>query len=158
MVIYIGVPLSLATLMLIKWKDERGNVRTFRLVNRVSSQWREKFGTLLNIDSDQLEAWNNEFMGNAMKCWHQVMDHWLAGRCACSPEHSATWGGLLTLLEDAEFFQVARDLENALSSVIPPSHPTPLDTNEIPGVPLATRLSIQFLAFLRQHGWVRFRF
>ena len=107
-----GIPLSLKTLTLLKWKNEQGYVETFRLANRVCSKW-QHFGTMLEQESNQLNSWAQKHSNDCLKIWKEVMDHWLA--VEGTHDYPATWEGLYTLLEDLEFFKVAADLKSAIS-------------------------------------------
>ena len=101
---------SQTTLTLIKFLDEQGQQRTFRLVDLVSVKWRE-FGLLLGLTQNQLEGWSTQHLGNSSHCWHEVMQHWLDG---VSRGYPVSWEGLYRLLKDAEYPAVARKLEVAV--------------------------------------------
>lgn len=108
--LYIGSP-SEGALHLLRWKDHKGNKKTFRLVDRVSAGW-HKFGILLGISQNQLKVWDEKYRGNSSMCWTKVMEHWLnGGGKDCYP---ATWEGLYTLLEDADYLQVAKDFKEVV--------------------------------------------
>ena len=98
------------TLHLIKWKDKSGQTQTFRLVDRVSASWR-RFGTILRLAENQLEKWEDQYRGDANMCWARVMEEWLN---QCSEDYPASWEGLYTLMDDAEFSQVTEELRKAV--------------------------------------------
>ena len=100
------------TLHLIKWKDERGHIQTFRLVDRVSASWRS-FGILLNITTNQLNVWEDQYRGDANMCWARVMEEWLNG--SRETDYPVTWEGLYSLLNDAEYSKVAVELRRAVN-------------------------------------------
>ena len=85
----------------------------------VSANWK-KFGHILRQEPKLLEAWEAECLKKADQCWCKVMQHWLTEDNA--PYHQATWEGLISLLEDADYAEVARKLKIALTSYI---HPAP---------------------------------
>lgn len=93
---------------LIKWKEEK-----FRLIDHVSSGW-ESFGLRLNIPYDKLEAWREECLGSAFRCWLKVMGHWLTG--GGTQDYPATWEGLCLLLEDVEYSEVAERLRTIIAA------------------------------------------
>ena len=102
---------SLKLLNLIKWRDESGQEQKFRLVNRVSSRW-ESFGYRLDLPQNMLDAWREECHHISAHCWCKVMHHWLTG--GDTPDYPATWDGLFEILEDTEYFEVARQLKEAV--------------------------------------------
>ena len=108
---FLSAGISLRLLGLIKWRDERGEEQKFRLVNRVSSRW-ESFGYQLGLPQNMLDMWRMEYPDNPARCWMKVMQHWLTG--GDTPDYPATWDGLYELLEDVEYFDVARQLREAV--------------------------------------------
>ena len=104
--IFAGV--SLRSMKLIKWKEER-----FCLIDHVSSRWKS-FGLQLEIPYDKLEAWREECLGNASRCCIKVMGHWLAK--GGTADYPATWEGLYLLLEDVEFSEVANKLRTIIEA------------------------------------------
>lgn len=109
---YVGNALSIVTLHLIKWKDENGQIQTFRLVDHVSATW-HIFGLLLELSQNQLNTWEEFYRGDANMCWARVMEYWLTCQSSDS-NYPVTWEGLYTLLNDAEYSQVAVDLRRAV--------------------------------------------
>ena len=79
----------------------------FELIKRISARWRE-IGLLLEITKNDLDGWEDEYRGNAVKCWYAVMSEWLDNK-------PATWIDLFQLLEDIGCSNVCVDLENALA-------------------------------------------
>ena len=130
------VPLSLSTLTLLKWTDANGHQLNFRLINITSSRWRE-FGNLFGREENELENVREECFGKANRCWCKVMNQWLKNDG--TPEYPATWRGVLTVLVDLEYSEVARELQKVLASVTPPSLPPPPQIAQramIPVIPL----------------------
>ena len=76
----IATPLSLKSLKLLKWKDTLGCEQTFSLESKVASQWRA-CGILLGLTPSQLDAWDEQYRGNASTCWTKVMEYWLTTHC-----------------------------------------------------------------------------
>ena len=66
-----SVAISLTLLNLLKWADEQGQEQDFRLVENVSAKWR-KFGTYLGLKSNQLDALDSQYRGDANVCWNKV--------------------------------------------------------------------------------------
>ena len=118
---FADVPLTMSTLILLKWKDSKGHTFKFQLVYKVGSRWRD-FGQRFGQEKNQLNSIKEE-CSKCERCWCKVMNWWL--RAGGTAEYPATWRGLLTVLEDIECESVARELERVLSSVTPPPPPPP---------------------------------
>ena len=114
--LHVAIPLSINTLTLLKWKDQHGCMKKFKLITKVSSKWRD-FGIRLSHELDQLEAWAEEYRGVSSRCWCRVMNYWITEND--SPDYPATWSGLFLVLEDVEYSEVAAELKKALASVMP---------------------------------------
>ena len=112
--LYLLGGISLKSLELVKWKED-GCEMAFRLVDMVSSQWRE-FGSRLSIEQDQLDSWEDEYRGRAARCWKKVMGHWLS--VGGTHDYPATWEGLYVLLEDVEYCEVAKELKKAVAAAV----------------------------------------
>ena len=84
-------------------------------MNRVSARWRD-LGLLLGLSLNQLDAWDEQYRGNATTCWTRVMDQWLGE--GGTRDYPASWEGLYDLLEDAEHAQTATALKAAVDSAI----------------------------------------
>ena len=96
---------------MIGWKNERGEVKKFRLKQSIMHKWRD-IGDLI-VPWQQLEVWAKE--KDAKECCSAVLSYWL--------EHSlhnypATWEGLYELLKDSELGQVAIELKQAVDNAI----------------------------------------
>ena len=95
----------------IRWKNERGEVKKFRLKNCVVHKWR-KIGNLV-VPRQQLEVWGKRM--DDEECCEAVLSHWLDH----PPRHyPATWEGLYELLDDSELGQVAIELKEAVDNAI----------------------------------------
>ena len=92
-----------------------GYPHTFRLVNKVSTEWK-KFGTILGFEPNQLEEWKEESHDNLTKCWLKVMEEWLNDGSV--QEYPTTWEGLYSLLNDCEHSETAIELETAVNGCL----------------------------------------
>jgi hypothetical protein len=96
---------------LIKWKNERGEVKKFRLKQSIMHKWRD-IGSLW-LPWQQLEVWAKR--KDDKNCCEAVLCAWLDQ----SPRrYPATWEGLYDLLDDSELGQVAADLKQAVDNAI----------------------------------------
>ena len=109
-----GVPLSLNSLSLLKWKDEHGKEQRLRLVEEVSCKWLE-FGLAVGVKMDRLEAWEKQYCKDASRCWLEVMKRWL--NAGGTGDYPTTWEGLCKLLTDMDYGKVSSLLKEALLSV-----------------------------------------
>lgn len=132
--------MTLRNLILLKWTDDNGHVHKFELIKRISARWRE-IGLLLEITKNDLDGWEDEYRGNAVKCWYAVISEWLNSK-------PATWTDLFNVLEDIGCSNVCFDLENALTlasasfcikalPIIPPPPPPPCNAPPLP-LPVVT--------------------
>ena len=80
-------------------------------MKEVSAKWR-KFGTLLGLKLNELDAWDKQYRGDCSDCWNRVMDDWL------TRGDSATWNGLYCLLNDLGYGNVAVKLKNAVTGQV----------------------------------------
>ena len=92
---------------IIRWKDESGEIRKFKLKQSIVHKWRD-LGDLI-VPWQQLEVWAKE--KDAKECCTAVLSYWLE-----HPPHNypATWEGLYELLDDCELSQVAAELKKAV--------------------------------------------
>ena len=96
---------------MIRWKNEKGEVKKFRLKQSIMHKWRD-VGDLV-VPRQQLDVWANE--KNAKECCTAVLSYWLDH----PPRHyPATWEGLYELLDDSELVQVATELKQAVENGI----------------------------------------
>lgn len=120
------VPLSLETLTLLKWRQEEGKVQKFELMKLVSARWKTfgmRVGQALNI----LDGWETQYLKDFRVCWCKVMQQWLDDDGTL--EYPATWRGVIVVLEDVDFREVAQQLEIVLPLVTPPSPPQPVEVS-----------------------------
>ena len=90
-------------------------MQQFRLIDKVSSKWRS-FGLRFGLEANQLDAWEEQCLVNAERCWHKVMGYWLKS----GVHYTVSWEGLCELLEDMNLRQIAYDLRVAVYFAIPP--------------------------------------
>ena len=102
---------SSANLSVIWWKNERGEVRKFRLKSQVYHKWR-RIGSLV-ASRQQVEVWSREM--NSEDCCDAVLSQWLDHPPRRYP---ATWEGLCELLDDCELGEVASELKLAVSNAV----------------------------------------
>ena len=108
-----GVPLSLNSLSLFKWKDEHAKQQTFCLGDRVCADW-VKFGLAVSVDMNRLKSWGMQYHENTYHCWLEVMGHWL--NTGGTDDYPTTWEGIHQLLVDVGYKKVADELNTALAS------------------------------------------
>ena len=91
-------------------------MQEFRLVTKVSAKW-PKFGVLLGLELNELNAWDKQYRGDCSDCWNKVMDNWLTR--GGSHNYPATWNGLYCLLNDLGLGNIAVELKKAVSGAVP---------------------------------------
>ena len=107
---YVAKPNS-SNLTVIKWKNEGGEVKKFRLKQSIMYRWRN-VGDLV-VPRQQLEVWANR-SDDEENC-RSVLSYWLDH----PPHHyPATWEGLYELLDDSELGQVATELKHAVDNAV----------------------------------------
>ena len=103
---------TIKTLTLLKWNDG-GKKKKLRVTNEISNQWRN-IGKLLEIPGPTLNGWWAESHSEE-QCCDKVLANWLQN----PPEdYPVTWHGLIELLDDAEFTDLAKTLKNALENEV----------------------------------------
>lgn len=83
------------------------------MTEKISNQWR-KIGKLVEISVTTLDEWWKE-TPNHEQCCDKVVGKWLQNP---PDEYPATWHGLLHLLDDAEFTDLAKVLKKALENKV----------------------------------------
>ena len=102
--------LTIKTLTLLKWNDG-GEKKKLKVTDKIVNQWRE-IGILLEIPEPTLDGWWTQ-THDVKQCCEKVLGNWLQN----PPEdYPATWHGLLELLDDAEFTDLAKTLKKALET------------------------------------------
>ena len=98
-------------LQLIKYADVDGDEHIFYLLQEIQLNC-SSIGILFDISHHQIEAWNNHQRNQELLC-RAIFNRWIVNG---HDEYEVTWGGLLTVLEDAQLSDIAEQLENALRS------------------------------------------
>ena len=107
---HIAKPTS-ANLTVIRWRNERGEVKKFWLKQSIMHKWRT-VGDLV-VPRQRLAGWAKR-MDDEEGC-RAVLSHWLDH----PPRHyPATWEGLYELLDDSKLGQVATELKQAVNNAI----------------------------------------
>lgn len=100
------------TLTLLKWNDG-GKRKKLRVTDEISNQWK-KIGKLLEIPEPTLDGWWTQ-THNHEECCDKVLGNWLQN----PPEdYPATWDGLIELLDDAKFTDLAKILKKAVENKV----------------------------------------
>ena len=100
--------------MLIKYMDKRGQKKELRIKKLICYKWKE-IGTLLEIESSSLNAWEMTYNRNVFECIDLVLNHWFEHE---PDDYPVSWDGLKKLLEDVELCQVAKELDLALYNAL----------------------------------------
>ena len=99
-------------LILIEWKNEKGQKKKFRLKELICHKWKD-LGGLLDIPLPTLTGWERKYREDPNDSTNAVLGHWMEN----PPDYYPfTWEGLNRLLNDAELSQVAEDLKQALNN------------------------------------------
>ena len=102
---------TLSNLTVLKWKNEKGEMKKFRLKQSVIHRWRN-IGDLV-VPRQLLEVWAKR-KDDEESC-RAVLSYWLDHSLHHYP---ATWEGLYELLDDSELGQVAIELRQAVDNAI----------------------------------------
>jgi len=102
--------MTMKLLTLLKWIDSKGQEQNLRIKNEISFKWRD-VGDLLGVKSSRLEAIDSNRRGNVELCCRDVLQDWLQME---EPSYPVNWDGLIELLKDLQFNNMARKLKEAL--------------------------------------------
>ena len=102
-------PPTLQQFMVLKWR-ENSERKSIRIMNTVSSRWRE-FGIALGFQSSDLDAIDTSCQKECVHCTEKLFGKW------SQEGQNYSWDGLITALEDANFHNLVCDLKKALSLV-----------------------------------------
>ncbi len=105
-----ALPITLKRLTLLKWTDKSGQPNTLRLRDKMSPHWREA-GELLDLDMERMDGFYTYRLADVRQCCRDVLQDWIRSD---SSDYPATWGGLLTLLDDLQLHACAKSLQAAL--------------------------------------------
>lgn len=82
---------TLSKLTLIKWKDDKGKIQRFKLIKQISDKW-DEMGTLVGLETAQLNGIKQSCLNEANKCCKEVFSHWLEEED--TSEYPKTWDGV----------------------------------------------------------------
>ena len=99
-------------LRLIVWTDQKGKEHRFKLIDKVSSKWKD-IGFQIDLTTNTLDGIGTQNAHDPTECWTVVMGKWLAGQGA--EDYPVTWKGLCDLLKDIEASLYATELMKAIS-------------------------------------------
>ena len=102
---------TLKNLQLIRWQDENGELKKFRLRRSICNKW-QIVGDLISVDVSILESWGTKYRGDSLQCIKRVLSHWLDHP---TEEYPASWEGMYRLLEDIECSNVAKKLRQCVN-------------------------------------------
>ena len=110
---FSGLPPTLAELALLKWKDEKGNVCRFKLMNLVSNVW-WKTGILLGLNPAELQNIEQQSSKNEQRL-ALVLTQWIDND-GHPPQYPLSWDGVYELLCDLDKNSAAEELRRAMDS------------------------------------------
>jgi maltose-binding protein MalE len=104
---------------LIKWKDENGVERELRIYSKIGHKW-EDIATRLCLEKGEISMIKQDSHYQTYPCIKAVFKKWFenATYLPNARDYPKSWQGLITLLNDVELGEVAKELERALSSQI----------------------------------------
>ncbi len=105
-----ALPFTMNKLILLKWTDKSGQPKTLRLRNEMVPYWQDA-GELLKLTAANLKCISVKHRGDGRECLRDVLRDWVQSD---SSDYPATWGGLLSLLDDLELHACAKSLQAAL--------------------------------------------
>ncbi len=105
-----ALPLTMKKLNILKWTDKSGQPKTLRLRDEMSPKWHDA-GELLDLTTANLECISAKHRGDVRECLRDVLRDWVRSD---SSDYPATWGGLLSLLDDLQLHACAKSLQAAL--------------------------------------------
>lgn len=97
---FIGIPLTIHALNLIKYEDEEHKIHNFHLCTRTCPKW-QLIGMTMKKSMKELEEIKNEYDGLNELCWLHLMENWILEDNKSS-RYSCTWEGLYNLLKDSQ--------------------------------------------------------
>ncbi len=113
--VFLGDRPTLAELTDIKWANDRGEIKHFKLIARVSSTWAQG-ALLLGINNDMIVNYEQRSNDNESRLEY-VLSYWIEN-CIDHQDYPATWDGLLELLNVLERSTTAENLKLALEKRI----------------------------------------
>ena len=114
---FSALPLDIRNLHLIKWITPKGEPREFRLIGRVSKEWR-KFGRRINLSESEIHGLQGKDQDIS---WTNVMGKWIEGRG--QNEYPLCWESLYRMLTDVQLGGVIFKLKEAVTGAANSPHP-----------------------------------
>ncbi len=105
-----ALPITMKRLSLLKWTDKSGQPKTLRLRDEMSPHWREA-GELLDLSIARMDGIYTHRLADVRQCCRDVLQDWVK---IGSSDYPATWGGLLSLLDDLQLHACVKSLQAAL--------------------------------------------
>ena len=110
------VTLSLRFLKLFEWKDEHGAKKQLKIIETISSQWRD-LAILVGLSVSQMDGILRESFMNSEQCCLRVFDHWIMSNGEFT-DYPVTWSGLHKLLKDIGHHNaLAEHMKSALQTI-----------------------------------------
>lgn len=94
---------------LIKWRNERGEEKEFRVKRLIFHRWKQ-VGDLI-VPRQLLHVWGRR-KTDEESC-DAILSYWMDNP---PPDYPTTWVGLYDLLKDSELSQVATELKEAVDN------------------------------------------
>ena len=101
--------LSISNLTCLRWTD-KGQAQILKIREKISPRW-EEAGDLLGLTTERLKLIDMHRRGDVGMCCRDVLVDWLHEN---QGSYSATWEGVVQLLEDMNLSAAAQQLKNAL--------------------------------------------
>ena len=101
---------EIADLNCFKYKDTKGEIQRFYIMNKIAAQWR-KIGIALKFETNCLDSIQSTCNHDVEQCCEKMLTQWLGGHVKQLP---ITWRTLLEALRDARMNQVADELTDLL--------------------------------------------
>ena len=105
---------SLADLTLLRWMDDKGKTRRFRLLRQVSDQWWTA-GLLLGLNAAELENIKQKTDDNEQRLAF-IFTRWIDND-GHPPQYPLSWDGVCELLYDLDRDNAAEELKQALEKL-----------------------------------------
>ena len=105
-----GTPLNIRNLMVLRWNDKEGRQHRISITGAMKSKW-QSLCDIMEIPNATVEYLVRNCRRDEEKCCRAILTYWLENG---SPAYSATWEGLLALLEDLQLSSLFSKLDEAI--------------------------------------------
>ena len=105
---------TMELMYLIKYTSSDGQVKYYRLIDRIQEHWRD-IGILMGIEPSVLNNVSSIWKGNLREQCREVLQTW---NKQGSEKYPVTWSGMLGLLEDLQLKEISRELQEALGKQV----------------------------------------